>query len=366
MQFNPSAISLLVNPVVFRDNLLNWFRQAKRDLPWRHTRDPYAIWVSEVMLQQTRVDTVIPYYEAFMRQFDTLPQLAMAQEQAVLKAWEGLGYYARARNLHRSAQVVVDQHQGRVPEAWEALRRLPGIGEYIAAAISSIAFGQPRAVLDGNVKRVLSRLMCLEAPVNMGRSHALFHQLAQELLNFEAPGTHNQAMMELGALICTPRQPDCLRCPVVSACRAQQRGTTGQYPVRQAKAPVPLQHIAVGIIRRADQVLITRRPSEGLLGGLWEFPGGKQRAGENPAEACRREIAEEVGLTVHVDRQLTRVRHAYTHFKIVMTVFLCDYLGGTPKLKGPVDYRWVRYDELNRYPFPRANLKFIPLLESGD
>lgn len=342
-----------------RCRLLEWFAQARRDLPWRQTKDPYSVWVSEVMLQQTQVNTVIPYYQAFMKQFPTVQHLAAASQETVLKAWEGLGYYARARNLHQAAGIVVHEHQARLPEDWQTLRGLPGIGDYIAAAILSIAFDQPWAVLDGNVKRVLARLKGIDTPVNVSRSYARFQQEATDLLNVSCPGLHNQALMELGALICTPQKPICSECPVNSDCGAWQQNEVTRYPVRQVRAPVPRHQIAAGVVHKEGLLLITRRAPKGLLGGLWEFPGGRLAPKESAASACRREIREEVGLEVEIERQLARVKHAYTHFKIDLTVFVCRWLSGNPVLNGPVDYRWVRPDELQKFPFPKANLKFM-------
>ncbi len=345
-----------------RRRLLSWFEENRRALPWRETTDPYRIWVSEVMLQQTRVDAVVSYYERFTAVFPDLPSLARAGQQEVLRVWEGLGYYARARNLHRAAQIVVERFGAKVPEDAEALRSLPGIGAYIAAAVLSIAYGKPYAVVDGNVKRVLARLLTIEAPVNRPASDAVFRAEAQRLLYRQDPGTFNQAVMELGALVCTPRKPACGRCPAAGYCRARRAGSVAMYPVREKKKPVPQYAIAVGVVYRKEKVLITRRKSEGLLGGLWEFPGGKIAEGESAEAACRREIAEETGLDVAVKERIARVRHAYTHFRIVMDVFRCRSERGRVKLNGPVDFAWVPPARLECYPFPRANRKFIPLL----
>ncbi len=345
-----------------RKTLLQWYRANRRQLPWRETADPYRIWVSEVMLQQTQVATVIPYYHRFVAAFPDVRHLACAQEQAVLKLWEGLGYYARARNLHRAAGEVQRLYGGEIPESLAEFRKLPGVGDYIAAAVLSIAFQRPHAVLDGNVKRVLARLQVLDLPVDQPAAHRRFQALAQEMLDTRLPGEFNQAVMELGALVCTPRQPDCGRCPLAAACSAFKTGRVAEYPKRRQPRSVPEHHIAVGVVRRDGRLLITRRKSEGLLGGLWEFPGGKVKMGEGAADACVREIAEEVNLQVQVQAFLTRVKHAYTHFRIRMDVFTCRWVAGEVRLNGPVDYRWVRPTEIDAYPFPRANTKFIPFL----
>ncbi|MGD8369758.1 MAG: A/G-specific adenine glycosylase, partial [Desulfobacterales bacterium] len=348
-----------------RKRLLAWYRKNHRRLPWRETKDPYRIWISEAMLQQTRVETVIPYYERFLSAFPDAAALARSDLQQVLRVWEGLGYYARARNLHRAAEMVVARFDGRVPDDPEKLRSLPGVGPYIAAAVLSIAFGRPHAVVDGNVKRVLARLFQIEAPVNRPSAAALFQQEADRLLHRADPGAFNQAVMELGALVCTPKGPVCGRCPLKGFCGSFQSGSVFLYPVRDKKKPVPEYAIAVGVVHKKGRVLITRRKPEGLLGGMWEFPGGKIAEGESAESACRREIAEETGLRVAVGERIARVRHAYTHFKIVMDVFHCTVESGRVKLSGPVDFAWVRPGQLEDYPFPKANRKFIPNLVGG-
>ena len=350
---------------ILRKRLLKWYHAHHRDLPWRRSDDPYHIWVSEVMLQQTQVDTVLKYYSQFLKKFPSIKKLARADLQAVLKAWEGMGYYARARNLHRAAKAVVQDLGGKIPDKWDAFHKLPGVGDYIAGAVLSIAFDQAYPVVDGNVKRVLARLHQIAEPVNQVRSNSVFTKFAGKLLDPKRPGTFNQAMMELGALICRPRNPACSHCPLNRHCMAHQTGQVIRYPKRQKSRATPRYHIAVGVIYKNDRVLITRRKAEGLLGGLWEFPGGKIRNGESAQAACIREIKEEVNLSVHIDRHLAQIKHAYTHFKIVMEVFCCHYKSGRVRLKGPVGFRWIGFDEFKNYPFPRANHKFIPLIKQG-
>lgn len=347
----------------FRKALLGWYRSHKRALPWRDTNDPYRIWVSEVMLQQTQVATVIPYFNRFIEHFKDLESLARADSQDVLKVWEGLGYYARARNLHRAVQVVVKEHGGVIPNRWAEFRRLPGVGDYIAAAVLSIAFEQPYPVVDGNVKRVLARLLVVQDPVNKSSSAKKFKTIAGKLLEQHEPGTFNQAMMELGAVVCKPQQPLCDGCPVQKMCRAYQSAQVQNYPVKLKKQPTPEYHIAVGVVFKNGRVLITRRKPSGLLGGLWEFPGGKIQKGESSEQACMREIKEEVNLAITVDSHLSRIRHAYTHFKIVMDVFCCSYVSGKVVLNGPMDHRWIKVKQLDEFPFPRANHKFFDELK---
>ena len=346
----------------FRIALVDWYLTNQRDLPWRKASDPYPIWLSEVMLQQTQVATVLPYYHGFLKRFPNLQVLARANLQEVLKAWEGLGYYARARNLHKAAGVVINQCQGKIPRSWQDFRKLPGVGDYIAAAVLSIAFSKPYSVVDGNVKRVLSRLFVMKEPVNHASAKKIFQQAAADLLDTQNPGTFNQALMELGAIVCKPRNPLCHTCPVQTWCLAYQSGRISEFPRKLKKKATPQYPIAVGVVFKNNRVLITRRKPEGLLGGLWEFPGGKIKKNEKAEVACIREIKEEVNLAVKVDLHLCMVKHAYTHFKIQMDVFCCSYISGRVKLNGPVDHRWIRLNQLENYPLPKANHKFLSQL----
>jgi A/G-specific adenine glycosylase len=346
-----------------RRRLLAWFEKNRRRLPWRETRDPYRIWVSEVMLQQTQVQTALPYYRRFLRRLPSLRKLAGADLGTVLKLWEGLGYYARARNLHRAAGMLTAVGNGRIPDRWEAFRALPGVGDYIAAAVLSIAFDRPHAVVDGNVKRVLARLRMIAAPANLNASRKIFQAEADRLLDQRRPGDFNQALMELGALVCTPAAPKCAVCPLIGCCCAHRSGAVGRYPRRVASRAVPEEEIAVGVVSKGDRVLITRRAPQGLLGGLWEFPGGKLRTGERPEAACAREIKEEVNLDVVVEEPITQVRHAYSHLRVRLHVFACRFTAGRVRLNGPVDHRWIRIAEIDRFAFPKGNHRFIPLLK---
>jgi A/G-specific adenine glycosylase len=345
-----------------RQALIEWYLANQRDLPWRKTKNPYHIWVSEVMLQQTQVNTVLPYYQKFLQRFPDIKHLARASLQEVLKAWEGLGYYARARNFRSAAGMVLDQYGGAVPQSWQDVRKLPGVGDYIAGAVLSIAFDKPYPVVDGNVKRVLSRLFAMEAAVNKSTSNKIYQTAAANILDNRRPGIFNQAMMELGALVCKPQNPLCDTCPVQTRCKAYQFNRTAEFPRKLKKSPTPQYRIAVGVVFKKGRVLITRRKDDGLLGGLWEFPGGKIRNGEKSEAACIREIKEEVNLTVGIDAHLCKVKHAYTHFKILMDVFCCSYASGRVTLKGPVDYRWIELDKLEAYPLPKANHKFLSQL----
>ncbi len=317
------------------------------------------------MLQQTRVDTVIPYFERFVKRFPTIEDLSKSREVAVLKMWEGLGYYSRARNLRKAAQIVDKQYNSRIPCTWEDFHQLPGVGDYICAAVLSIAFDLPLAVVDGNVKRVLSRIFVLRYPVNSSDSHRKYQKKADTLLSHKTPGIFNQAMMELGALVCTPKTPQCNACPVSMLCRALNRNVVSSLPRRKPTAKIPVHRIAVAVVERNGRLLVTRRPSSGLLGGLWEFPGGKITSNESAEQACLRELKEETNVHAKIGSHLKTVRHAYTHFRIEMEVFCCEYKSGKVRLNGPTDYKWVWPSQLKRYPFPKANLKFMDELIRG-
>ena len=336
-----------------------WYQRQQRNLPWRQTRDPYAIWVSEVMLQQTQVKTVLPYFERFMTRFPSPADLARAELPRVLKVWEGLGYYARARNLHKAAGIVAVQLDGCVPSRWDTLRALPGIGDYIAAAVLSIAFNRPYAVLDGNVKRVLARLFLIHTPVNQAAAHRRFQTLADSLLDRKHPGDHNQAMMELGATVCTPRHPRCPQCPVAQFCKALQTGNTDNYPHRLKKEPVPQVHLVAGLVWKKERVLLTRRPAQGLLGGLWEFVSGKLEPSRDPFARLAALIKQTVHLDVRVQRRVAVVQHAYTHFKIQMQVYECQWRNGRVRLHGPAQFAWIRLNQLNRYALHGAVHKAV-------
>ena len=353
------------NITQFRENLLTWFETHLRKLPWRETEDPYRIWVSEVMLQQTQVKKVLEYYQKFVSKFPDVQSLADADLQDVLKAWEGLGYYARARNLHKAAKAVAQDFGGEIPADYATFRKLPGVGEYIAAAVQSIAFSQPHAVVDGNVKRVLARLFLIDAPINQSAAAKIFQEKADLLLDHNAPGIFNQAMMELGATVCRPQSPTCIVCPVNTWCCAFEAARQEEFPTRRKSKPLPEYHLVAGVVHKGDRILITQRKPDGLLGGLWEFPGGKIKVDEKTEAACRRVIQEDLNLWVEPIEYLARVKHTYTHFKIVMDVFRCHYQSGEVALNEPVDYRWITVDQIDQFPFPRSNHKFIPLLMQG-
>jgi A/G-specific adenine glycosylase len=336
--------------------LLNWYSQNSRRLPWRDHPDPYAVWVSEIMLQQTRVETVGPYFERWMQRFPSLPALAQASQQDVLAAWEGLGYYSRARNLHRAAQVVMAEYGGRLPSDAAALRGLPGIGRYTAGAIASIAFGQDEPALDGNIRRVLARVFDVRLPARSPAGEQRLWELAAANLPAGQAGAYNQALMDLGSAICTPRKPACLICPLAELCQARLLGVQEQRPVLEARAETPHYTVTAAVIARDGQVLIAQRPPEGLLGGLWEFPGGKVQPGEDLPACLRREIREELDAQVEVGAELGVFRHAYTHFRVTLHAFCCRLANeNQPRPVQVHDLRWVGRGELEAYPMGKID-----------
>jgi A/G-specific adenine glycosylase len=378
--------------------LLRWYAQHARRLPWRvqgqnpPPPNPYRVWVSEIMLQQTRVETVIPYFERWMERFPSIASLAAASQQEVLAVWEGLGYYSRARSLHRAAQIVVADYGGQLPGDFGSLRKLPGIGRYTAGAIASIAFGLDQPALDGNIRRVLSRLFDVTEDAageggqgSTGRHRTTSHpsspagdrrlwELAEHYLPPGQAGDYNQALMDLGATLCTPRAPDCLHCPLADYCQARALGVQEQRPVAKPRPAIPHYTVTAAVIARPltqppdrsiaglpgrqqeePRYLIAQRPAHGLLGGLWEFPGGKVQEGEDLPTCLRREICEELDAEIEVGEQLGVYRHAFTHFRITLHAFRCRLIRNEPRPIEAADIRWVKPEEMSSYPMGKID-----------
>lgn len=346
-----------MNNQEFASHLLAWYQDHKRQMPWRGEADPYKIWISEIMLQQTRVDQATPYFQNFISLFPTVYDLAKAEQQEVLKAWEGLGYYSRARNLHAASKMVVEDFDGKLPESYDEIIKLKGIGPYTAAAVTSIAFNKPNAVVDGNVIRVLTRYYGIEDDTRGTKTRHKVQELADELIDVNKPGDFNQAMMELGSEVCTPSNPDCENCPIQTGCVATKMAKTEVIPYKSPAKKKPHHIIGVGIIEREidNKILITLRPNDAMLGGLWEFPGGKQEAGEEIQQTIERELKEELGVEVKAYKELMNLKHAYSHFSITMHAWFCTLISGEPKPKESQEVRWVSRDELEEFPFPKAN-----------
>jgi len=336
-------------------------------MPWRKTCDPYRIWVSEILLQQTQVATVEAYYHRFLEAFPTVHDLARAPLDRVLKVWEGCGYYARARNLHKAAKQVVAQG-GELPRTAAGLKKLAGIGDYTSAAIASIAYGEAVPVMDGNVERVLARVTNEQGFITEREVHARLFAVASDWMSGAvkakiAPGDLNEALMELGATVCKPREALCATCPLRRACVAKKElADVTALPRKPQKAATPHYDIGAAIVRKNGRILITKRPENGLLGGLWEFPGGKQEKGETLEECVRRELQEELAIDVEVGELLISVKHAYTHFKITLHCFECTHVDGELTLVHAADAKWVRPSELRSYAFPKADRVVLDLL----
>ena len=355
------------------EQLLGWWQtDGRRDpsqKPWMFKSDgtwplpedslsPYGIWIAEVMLQQTQLSVVLPYWQRWIMAFPTVEALAAASLEQVRLQWQGLGYYSRARRLHEAARVLVQQPWPRDLDGWIAL---PGIGRTTAGGILSSAYNVPDPILDGNVKRVLARLHAHGRPPS--RDQHLFWRWSEELLDLRRPRDFNQALMDLGATVCTPRRLGCDHCPWRESCAAYASGDPSGWPVVEERKPLPFQVIGIGVvINAAGDVLIDQRLEEGLLGGMWEFPGGKQEPGE-PIEACiARELMEELGIEVSVGEGLITVDHAYSHKKLQFVVHLCRWMSGDPNPLASQQVRWVRPEQLKDYPFPAANARIIEAL----
>lgn len=333
-------------------------------MPWRDTRDPYRIWISEVMLQQTRVDQAEPYYRRFVERFPTVDDLAAADLDDVLLCWEGLGYYSRARNLHRAAARVVEKFDGQIPSEESAIRSLPGVGPYTAAAVLSIAFDRPHAALDGNVVRVLTRVFRVDADASKSSTRRALASAADQLIDVDRPGCFNQALMELGATVCRPRNPACPTCPLEPICEAAKSGTQERYPVTSTRKPVPHYNVAVALLfNESGELLIQKRPDDAMLGGLWEFPGGKQKQEEELDETCRRELREELNVDIEIEALFARLSHAYTHFRITLHAFTGRIIEGEPRPVAGTPIEWVPPSRLDAYAFPRANRRIIERLQ---
>jgi A/G-specific adenine glycosylase len=348
-------------------SLLPWFKKHRRKMPWRSNRTPYRVWISELMLQQTRVDQVTPYFNRFIKQFPSLRALAKASQEDVLKQWEGLGYYSRARNLHKAAQLISTQRGGRFPRTFDELLALPGVGPYTAAAIGSLAFNLDLAVVDGNVIRVLSRLFAYDEMVQRSVAKKQFQSVADFLLPQGSAGDYNEAMMELGATVCTPKNPKCTHCPMANICLAFKQGNPTSFPVKRPRKKVP--HLVVGaavVVNDAGDFLIAQRREKEMLGGLWEFPGGKQEAGETIQECIARELKEELDIKIEVGDFLVTVQHAYSHFTMELHTYFAKIISGQPRPIECQDFKWVNPGNLRRFPYSKADLYIIDELEKQE
>lgn len=353
----------------FRRFLLAWFRESRRDLPWRRTVDPYVIWLSEIMLQQTRVEAVIPYFERFLAAFPTIERLAKSPLERVLRMWAGLGYYSRARNLHATARAVVRDFAGNFPASSNSLQTLPGVGRYTAAAIASIAFGESAAVLDGNVKRVIARLLAICDSIEQPAIIARLWTEAGRLLDPRHPGDFNQAMMELGATVCTPRNPRCHYCPVSGFCKASAIGIAAQLPKRKSKSPVPRVFTSAAAIVTDRQVMLIKRKSPGLLGGFWALPGSESENGELNRRELARAVREQINAEIRIGNLLGELQHEFTHrslrMKIYAAYFSRDKESRADCQKRSIGLRWHNLDGEVHIPLSALDRKALSIVKAA-
>jgi len=342
----------------FRGDLLDWFAVHRRSLPWRINRTPYRVWVSELMLQQTRVDQATPYFLRFVKKFPSVRSLAAASRADVLKAWEGLGYYRRAAHAHETAKQIVAQHDGLFPDTYAGLLALKGIGPYTAAAVASLAYGLDHAVLDGNVIRVMTRVLAVSDVSDQPSVRKKLQATLDHLLPPGRAAAFNEAMMEVGALVCLPASPRCDQCPLAPICQARKQGRPTDYPVRKARNKIPHRHVGAGIIIN-DQglILIARRKDEAMLGGLWEFPGGGVEHGESIEECIRRELKEELGIDTRAGPHLVTVHHAFSHFTMDLHAHWVRIVRGSPRAIGCSEIAWAKPGRIGDYALPRADQK---------
>mgnify|MGYP001218360120 CR=1 FL=1 len=341
--------------------ILKWYYGNKRELPFRFTKDPYKIWISEVMLQQTQMKTVIPFYNRWVDSFPTIQSVARTKADKILKSWEGLGYYRRCLNFHKASKIIMDKYDGRVPNNYESFRSLPGVGEYTAGAVLSIAFGVSIPAIDGNVNRLMSRLNGIKNLTKRNRS-IIKNKIKSLLIDIE-PGDLNQGLMEIGALVCIPKNPLCYKCPLSHVCKAYKNGSPELYPITIKKSPKPHLKVVTAIIWRKNKFFIQKRSKKQMLGGLWEFPGGKVEKGETLENALIREIEEECLFTPVIIKKAASINHAYSHFTITIHCYHCKEK--KIKLKSQNPSKWIAVSQIDKYSFPKANHKLFNFISKN-
>jgi A/G-specific adenine glycosylase len=337
--------------------LLNWFQENGRDLPWRLTYQPYHIWISEIMLQQTQMERVVAYFERWMKHFPDIVSLAAADEEKVLRLWEGLGYYSRARNIHRTAGILAKQYNGQLPTDHQQLLKLPGIGEYTAGAIMSLAFNEKHPVVDANVERLFARLFNIDGPVKERANHKLIWQLARELVPEQSPRIFNQALMELGALVCRPKNPDCSQCPLNKLCESFKLGIVAERPAIPPGKKIIRIEMATGVLQHQGKFFIQKRPVNGVWANLWEFPGGRIEP---------REFYEETELSINLLHKIGIIKHSYTRYRVRLHCYMCRLHNSQsdPCLHAAQEYRWATGAALDDFAFPAPHRILIDMLRS--
>jgi len=341
-----------------------WFRKNKRPLPWRGEKNWYYIWISEVMLQQTQVEQVIPYYHKFIKKFNTVEQLAKASQEEVLKIWEGLGYYSRARNLHRAAKIIVDKYHSTLPPIREELLKIPGFGPYTTNAVLSLVFNQPYGVVDGNIKRVLSRLFAIEDDIRESKTQNKIQQLMDNLLPSKYPGEFNEAMMELGATTCTPTAPLCPACPLSKDCQARIKKLEGILPYKSKRAKIPTIRSVACIVYHQDLFLLVKRPEHEMLAGLWEFPVFKLNNGYSDSDFNISSIRNQFNLDISLKKSWPAIKHSYTHFHLNLYSKLFEAVSSEFLSEFYEDYRWLGIDDIKKLPVHKAMWKVLNTTEA--
>ena len=343
--------------------LIKWYQSNSRDLPWRGLQDPYLIWVSEVMLQQTQVETVIPYFKRWINRFPDIQSVINASEDDVLKVWEGLGYYSRVRNIKKTAGIIYRKYDCLIPNTTQELKKLPGIGDYIAGAIASIAFGLNEPALEANGIRVVSRLFDFHGLVNKTMNKTILKEYLKELIPNGNAGDFNQAVMDLGSMVCLSVNPICKKCPIQKECFAFSRRTQKELPVTKERPTKPHIKVVAAIIQKDNKVLVDKRPAEGLLGGMWEFPGGKVEHGEDHSEALIRELKEELGIEIKLVSSFGAYKHAYTHFAVIVYPYFVEIVNGDPQAIEADKIEWVEIGTLRNFPMGKVDRNISDDLE---
>ena len=342
--------------------LIYWYNNNKRLLPFRLTKDPYKIWISEIMLQQTQMKTVIPFYERWVNKLPTIESVARTNIDFLLKLWEGLGYYRRCQNFYHASKIIVKDYKGVIPCHYESFKGLPGVGDYTAGAVLSISFGIPIPAIDGNVRRVMSRLYGLKHLTSYNGN--IIYKAISIALNNVNPSDFNQGLMELGALICTPEYPKCFKCPLSENCKGYQSGNPTNYPQKKAKRVIPHFNVVTAIIWRGDTFYIQKRSEDKMLGGLWEFPGGKVEKGETLELALLSKLKEECNFNARILKKATSVKHRYSHYSITMHCYYCEEKN--ENIVSIINSNWIKKNQISQYSFPKANHKIFNFLNKYD